>query len=40
MIEKKITVVGVGYVGLPLILKASKFYKVVGFDINKKKLIS
>ena len=38
MIEKKITVLGVGYVGLPLIIKASKFYKVVGFDIDKKKI--
>lgn len=30
----KITVVGLGYVGLPLAIEFAKKYKVVGFDIN------
>ena len=30
----KITIVGLGYVGLPLALEFSKQYQVVGFDIN------
>ena len=38
MIIQKIAVVGTGYVGLPLIIKSSKFYNTVGFDINKKKI--
>ena len=34
----KICVVGLGYVGIPLLLSlASKKYTVTGFDINKKK---
>lgn len=35
---KKICVIGIGYVGLPLAIKASKFYKIVGYDTNKKKI--
>jgi len=31
-------VVGLGYVGLPVFLKISKFYKTVGFDINRKRI--
>ena len=35
----KICVVGLGYVGIPLVLSlASKKYFVTGFDINKKKI--
>ena len=34
----KIAVVGLGYVGLPLAHAFSSKYKVVGFDINKKRL--
>jgi len=30
----KITIIGLGYVGLPLALEFSKQYQVVGFDIN------
>ena len=33
-----ICVIGMGYVGLPLARELSKFFKVVGFDTNKKKL--
>ena len=29
---------GLGYVGLPLFIEFSKFYKTIGFDINRKKL--
>jgi UDP-N-acetyl-D-galactosamine dehydrogenase len=34
----KITVVGMGYVGLPLAITLSKKYQVFGFDINPKKI--
>lgn len=34
----KITVIGLGYVGLPLALEFSKKYKVVGFDINTNRI--
>ena len=30
----KIGIIGLGYVGLPLVLAFSKYFKVVGFDIN------
>jgi UDP-N-acetyl-D-galactosamine dehydrogenase len=33
-----IAVVGLGYTGLPLALKFSNYFKIVGFDINKKKV--
>jgi len=32
--EKKLAVVGLGYVGLPLALAFAKKFKVIGFDIN------
>lgn len=32
---KKISVIGLGYVGLPIALEFSKFFKVVGYDKNK-----
>jgi UDP-N-acetyl-D-galactosamine dehydrogenase len=35
---EKIAIVGLGYVGLPLAIGFSKKYKVVGFDINKKRV--
>ncbi len=35
---KKICVVGLGYVGLPLAVALSKHYSVVGFDINQERL--
>ena len=35
----KISVIGLGYVGLPLALMLSKKYKVVGFDINNKRIL-
>lgn len=36
--NKKIAVVGLGYVGLPLAVEFGKEYKVVGFDINKARI--
>ena len=37
--EIKIAIIGIGYVGLPLLVKLSKFYKVLGFDIDQKRVI-
>lgn len=36
--QKSIAVIGLGYVGLPLALEFSRKYKVVGFDINPKRV--
>lgn len=36
--EEKICVVGLGYVGLPLAVLMSKYFSVIGLDINKKKI--
>ena len=36
--QEKMSVIGLGYVGLPLAIEFAKKYDVVGFDINKKKL--
>jgi len=33
-----IGVIGLGYVGLPLAVEFSKYYSVLGFDINKKRI--
>ena len=34
----KISIIGLGYVGLPLYLAFSKFYDVIGFDINSRRI--
>ncbi len=34
----RIGVIGLGYVGLPLAVEFSKYFPVVGFDINKKRI--
>lgn len=34
-----ITVVGLGYVGLPLAIEFAKKYKVIGFDINEERIV-
>ena len=42
MIKKNKTIIGViglGYVGLPLLLLINKKFKVYGFDIDKKKIV-
>jgi UDP-N-acetyl-D-galactosamine dehydrogenase len=36
--QSKISIIGMGYVGLPLADKLSAYFKVVGFDINKKRI--
>ena len=33
----KICVIGLGYVGLPLLFALSKKFTVIGYDYNKKK---
>ena len=37
MKKNKFTVVGVGYVGLPLASEFAKKRNVIGFDLNKNK---
>ena len=34
----KISIIGLGYVGLPLAIEFGKFFETVGFDISKPKL--
>ena len=34
-----IAIIGLGYVGLPLGVEFSKYYKVIGFDTNQKRVI-
>jgi UDP-N-acetyl-D-glucosamine/UDP-N-acetyl-D-galactosamine dehydrogenase len=36
--EKKLAVIGLGYVGLPIALEFAKKVKVIGFDINAKRV--
>ena len=36
--KNKIAVIGLGYVGLPLAVEFAKKYKVIGFDINPKRV--
>lgn len=36
--QKKIAIIGLGYVGLPLATEFAKKYSVVGFDINKPRV--
>ena len=38
MKEKKIAVIGLGYVGLPLAVGLSKHFTVVGFDVNEERI--
>jgi len=38
MEQKKIAVIGLGYVGLPLAVELGKKYPVLGFDINKERI--
>jgi len=35
---KKLSIIGLGYVGLPLAIAFAKKYKVIGFDINSKRI--
>src|SRR4051812_28543908 len=36
--EKRIAIIGLGYVGLPLAVEFAKKYPVTGFDINEKRV--
>jgi len=36
--NKKLCIIGLGYVGLPLAVEFGKIYDVTGFDINKKRI--
>ncbi len=36
--DAKIAVIGLGYVGLPIALAFAKKVKVIGFDINEKRV--
>jgi UDP-N-acetyl-D-galactosamine dehydrogenase len=36
--EKKIAVVGLGYVGLPLSVYLSRYFNVIGFDIKNRRI--
>jgi UDP-N-acetyl-D-glucosamine/UDP-N-acetyl-D-galactosamine dehydrogenase len=36
--DKKIAIIGLGYVGLPLAVAFAEKYKVIGFDINLKRI--
>ena len=38
LIEKKIAIIGLGYVGLPLAVAFAEKYKVIGFDINSNRV--
>lgn len=36
--KEKVSIIGLGYVGLPLAVEFSKYVNVVGFDINEEKI--
>ena len=36
--EKKIAVIGLGYVGLPLAIEFGKIRQTIGFDISDKRI--
>ena len=36
--EKKIAVIGLGYVGLPLAVEFSRYFDVIGYDIDKNRI--
>jgi len=38
LIKKKIAIIGLGYVGLPLAVAFSKRFEVIGFDINQRRI--
>ena len=38
MIDRKISVIGLGYVGLPVAVAFGNSHPVVGFDINTKRI--
>ena len=38
MSEKRIAIIGLGYVGLPLAVEFAKQFSVIGFDINENRI--
>src|SRR5690625_4043413 len=36
--DEKVSVIGLGYVGLPVAIEFAKKYSVIGYDVNKEKL--
>ena len=38
--KNTISVIGLGYVGLPLAIELGKFFNVVGFDISKERILN
>lgn len=38
VLQRKIAIIGLGYVGLPLAIEFGKKYDVIGFDINAKRI--
>ena len=36
--KNKISIIGLGYVGLPLAIEFSKYHNVIGYDINKQRV--
>jgi UDP-N-acetyl-D-galactosamine dehydrogenase len=36
--KTKISIIGLGYVGLPLAVEFGKKYETIGFDVNKKRI--
>ena len=36
--DKKIAIIGLGYVGLPLAIEFGKKFRVLGFDINENRI--
>jgi UDP-N-acetyl-D-galactosamine dehydrogenase len=39
MIKRKISVIGLGYVGLPVAVAFGNSHPVIGFDINEKRIL-
>ena len=40
MSSKKICIIGLGYVGLPLAIELGKKYDTIGYDQDKKRIIN
>ena len=38
MIDTKIAVIGLGYVGLPLAIEFGKVFETIGFDVNESRI--
>ena len=36
--KKKIAIIGLGYVGLPLVIEFQKKFEIIGYDISSKRV--